>query len=84
MAGNTEAMLRDIESVLTAHLGPIGPITLKTQIKNLGLAPEQLGPDHMPVLVEQIGEAVTALLGDVKGKNLIEKLNVVVQNNGGF
>jgi hypothetical protein len=79
MPGTTENQLSAIEEVLASHLGPIGSITLMTQLKNLGLTREQLGPDDIQLLVDQIGEAISALIGDVKGKSVAEEMNDVLK-----
>ena len=78
MPGTTEDQLSAIEDVLSSHLGPIGPITLMTQLKNLGMTREQVGPEDIQLLVDQIGEAVTSLLGDVKGKSVTEEMGQVL------
>ena len=80
MDGEAGETLKALEGVLSAHLGPIGPITLMTQLKNLGLTREQLSREDLDILVEQIGQAVSELIGDVKSKNILEKMNSVLQN----
>ena len=82
MNGAPEQKLVLIEGVLTSYLGPIGPITLNTQLKNLGITREQLGPEDVGLLVEQIGEAVTALIGDVKGKDVMDKMQAALDGTG--
>lgn len=74
MTGAAEPQIAAVEKVLTSHLGPIGPITLNTQLKNLGLVRDELGPDDIPLLVDQIGEAVSDLIGDVKGREIAQKM----------
>ena len=37
MTGPAEENIQGMERILSLYLGPIGPITLNTQIKNLGL-----------------------------------------------
>jgi pyruvate/oxaloacetate carboxyltransferase len=51
-----------------------------TQLKNLGLTREQLSREDLDILVEQIGQAVSELIGDVKSKNILEKMNSVLHN----
>ena len=80
MVEGIDDTLKALEGVLSAHLGPIGSITLMTQLKHLGLTREQLSHEDLDILVEQIGEAVTELIGDVKGRSILEKMNSVLEN----
>ena len=45
-----------------------------------GLTREQLSRKDLDILVEQIGEAVSELIGDVKSRSILEKMNSVLQN----
>ena len=79
MSAKVDDQLVAMERILKTYLGPIGPITLNTQIRNMGLTREQLSEDHVDLLVEQIGDAVSALIGDAMGRNVIEKINGALQ-----
>ena len=79
MSDSTDRKLRAIEGVLFTHMGPLGPITMETQLKNLGISKDGMENGDVGLLVEQIDEAVSSLLGDVKGKTIRSKLDEIVE-----
>lgn len=78
MSDPTDKKLRAIEGVLYTHLGPIGSITMDTQLKNLGMSKDDMENGDVDKLVDQIDVAVTSLIGDVKGRTIRSLLDEVV------